>query len=288
MKVTNEILKRFGLQFKDGIDSMEFFEFILRYYGEYPINLFHYINNYYRLSEEEFGLYCAVFQIKDSSNFWNCFKIENSKNLFNSFSINDSNFIRNSSQVMNSTDIFNSIVVLDSKDVAHSNCVKRSRAIIESQNIDNSDNIARSNNISWSSVILNSSNLSDCSYTYMSQDLVDCHFCGFTKNSRHCLFCVGLENKEYYIFNKPVTQMEYEMVKEKLLSLLEEEQSKMIKVNESKHTAEERFKLNRRFDTIFEGLSSEFYGWVGTLPNYSDNTFVDLFFRDREIKKVEK
>lgn len=287
MKVTNEILERFGLKLKDGIDSMEFYEFILKYYGEYPINLFHYINNYYRLSEEEFCAYCAVLQIKDSDNFWNCAAIDNSKNLFNSSVVKDSSFIRDSSNIMDSTNIYNSVVVLDSKDVAHSNCVKRSRVVVESQDIDNSDNIARSNNISWSSVILNSHNLKDCSYTYMSQDLVDCHFCGFVGNSRHCLFCVGLNDKEYYIFNKPVSQTEYERVKEKLLSLLEEEKSEMIKVNESGYTAEERYELNRRFDSIINGLTPDFFGWVGTLPNYSDNVYVDLFFRDREIKTIE-
>jgi hypothetical protein len=96
------------------------------------------------------------------------------------------------------------------------------------------------------------------------------------------MFCVGLEDKEYYIFNKPVSQKEYELIEDKLVALLEVENSTMIKVNSSKYTAEERFKLNRRFDTVFEGLSKEFYGWIGTLPNYSDEVFVDLFFRDRE------
>ena len=280
MKITSEILEQFGLHFSDGIDEVEFLEAILKF--EFPIKLFHYIRQYYRLTPEEFGAYCAVCQIKNSDNFWNCERIENGKNLYNSFDITDSSFVRNSETIHQSNYVYNSDTVRESNDVVYSKYISRSQRILESQDITNSEDVARSNDIDWCSVILNSSRLKDCSYTYMSQDLVDCHFCGFMKNSRRCLFCVGLEGKEYYIFNEPVTPKEYEQIKEKMLSLLEEEQSTMIKVKPSKYLAEERYELNRRFDSIIDGLSKEFFGWVGTLPNYSDNAYVDLFFRDRE------
>lgn len=281
MKITSEILERFGLHFSEGINEVEFLEAILKF--EFPIKLFHYIRQYYRLTPEEFGAYCAVCRIKDSDNFWNCEHIENSKNLYNSFGVSDSSFIRDSNNIRESNNIYNSSEVYNSNDIAHSSYVGRSQQVIESQDVNDSESIARSSHINWSTVILNSERLDDCSYTYMSQDLVDCHFCGFVRNSRRCLFCVGLENKEYYIFNKPVTPKEYELVKEKLMSLLEEEKSQMIKIKDSKHIAEERFKLNRRFDSIIDGLSKDFFGWVGTLPNYSDDVYVDLFFRDREV-----
>ena len=280
-------MERFGLQFEYNEGSMEFTDFILKYYYKFPLDLFHYIRKYYRLSEVEYAAYCKCCRIKDCENVWDCTLSTNSKNLFHSYDIVNSSFIRDSSYICSSNNIYNTISAKFSNNIVHSSSIKNSNIIVESQEIDDSDNIARSNNISWSSVILNSARLNECSYTYMSQDLIDCHFCGFMKNSRHCMFCVGLEDKEYYIFNQQVTPMEYERIKEKLVSILEEETSKMIRVDESKHTAEERFKLNRRFDSVFNGLSSDFYGWVGTLPNYSDNAFVDLFFRDRETKTIE-
>lgn len=288
MKITPEVLERYGadLKFEDGIDSMEFLEAICTM--KFPMSFYHYIRNYYRLSETELGTYYLFCNIENCNNFWNCQFIKGSENLYNSYNITDSKFVRDSSHIYYSSDIYNSIDVRYGTDIAHSRHIKNSNRIIESQNITDSNDVGRSNNIAWSSVILNSNYLNDCSYTYMSQVSTDCHFCGFMKNSRHCMFCTGLEDKEYYIFNKPVNQSQFEMIKEKLMVMLEEETSKMIKVNKSKHTSEERFRLNRRFDSIINGLSKEFFGWVGTLPNYSDDVYMDIFFRDRETKTVEK
>lgn len=280
MKITPELFKRFNIDYDE---ELEFSKAIVS--NEFPLELFHYIREYYHLTDEEFKVYCNVCSIKDCENFWRCTHTKESKNLFESFNVNTSVFVRNSSHIKGSINVFNSIDVTDCWDIAHSKHIQHSSRVIESQDISDSDDITRSSKISWSKVILNSTNLDNCNYTYMSDSLIDCHFCGFMKNSRHCMFCVGLEDKEYYIFNKPVTQIEYEMIKDKLLAMLEEETSEMIRINFSKHTAEERFKLNRRFDSVFNGLSLSFYGWVGTLPNYSDNAFVDLFFRDRETVK---
>lgn len=280
MKIENEVLERYGLQLTEGVDSLEFSKLVSEN-GD-KLDLLHYINSYYRLSPEEFSLYCATCNIRNCENFWYSDTIANSRNLYNSHNVLGSVFVRDSRDIAESVDIYNSKNISYANDVAHSLQVNRASRIIESQEINDSNDIARSYNIAWSSVVVNSSNLNDCSYTYMSDNLVDCHFCGFTRNSRRCLFCIGLEDKEYYIFNQPVSPMEYERVKEILVSMLDEEKSGLIKINQSKHTAEERFKLNRRFDSVFNGLSSSFYGWVGTLPNYSDNTFLDLFFRDRE------
>ena len=280
MKVTNEMLDRFGIKLGGGVNEKEFSDVLVT--EVFPMKVYHYIRKYYRLTEEELKLYfrhCGIFH---SENVWDSCSVLNSNNLFNSYNVEDSNFIRDSEDVKISADIYNSTSVNNSADVAHSSGINRSLIVVESQNVEFSRRVARSHNIKWSEVILNSSNLDGCNYVYMSQDLIDCSFCGFMKNSRHCMFCVGLEDKEYYIFNKPVSQKEYEIVKDKLVALLEEEKSTMIRVNDSKHTAEERFELNRRLDSIVNGLSKEFFGWVGTLPNYSDNIFLDLFFRDRE------
>ena len=284
MKITAEILKQWGgnpspdikepVEFLDVLNSPKV--------PRFSPDFLHYIRSYYRLSPEEFEAYCNYFEIVNSENFWYSEDITNSKNTFNSYGITNSVCVRNSSQVQNAIDVYNSQFVNKANDIAHSINVDGASRIFESQQIHDSYDIARSNDIYWSRVILNSSFLKDCSYTYMSDNLTDCHFCGFTRNSRHCLFCVGLENKEYHIFNQPVSQMEYEVIKETLMALLEAEKSTMIRIDESKHTAEERFKLSRRFDSIINGLSPEFFGWVGTLPNYSDDTFVSLFFRDRE------
>ena len=284
MKITPEILEQWGgnpspkikepVEFLDALNSLKVPRFL-------P-DFLHYIRSYYRLSPEEFEAYCSYFEIACSENFWYSEDITDSRNVYNSYGVVGSVYVRNSSQVKNAIDVYNSQFIDKANDVAHSANVYGASRVFESQQVRDSYDIARSNDIQWSRVILNSSFLRDCSYTYMSDNSTDCHFCGFMRNSRHCLFCVGLEDKEYYIFNQPVSQMEYETVKEILTARLEDEKPTMIRISESKHTAEERFRVSRRFDSVFNGLSPEFFGWVGTLPNYSDNAFLDLFFRDRE------
>jgi hypothetical protein len=287
MKITTELLEHYNasLQFIDFIKNkypsgLEFSELIRG--GIVPVDLLHYIRQYCDLSEIEMNLYESYCNIKDSENIWYSQEVKNSKNLYLCDNVSNSSFVRNSDDVYDSTDVYNSSCIKNSKDVAHSTDIRNSRSIIESQSVNFSNNVARSNQITWSNNILNCSHLDDCSFNYMSNDLIDCHFCGFVNNSRRCLFCTGIEGEEYYIFNKEVSPAEYEEFKEVLLSKIEDETSKMIIIDSSKHLSEERFRLNRRFDSIFNGLTKEFYGWVGTAPNYSDDVFLNLFFRDRE------
>ena len=287
MKVTTELLEYYNA-------PEEYVEFLK---GKYPsgieftqlvdsglatTELLHYIRQYCELTEEEFKLYESFCNIKNSDNIWYSQTVSNSKNLYSSEGVVNSNFVRNSSDVYDSTNIYNSSFIKNSEEVAHSTDIKNSYKVMESQSIDYSHDIARSNQIAWSNNILNSSHLDDCSFVYKGNDLVDCHFCGFVNNSRRCLFCTNIKDKEYYIFNKEVSPAEYEEFKEILISKTEDEKSGLILINQSKHLSEERFRLNRRFDSIFNGLSKEFYGWVGTAPNYSDDVFLNLFFRDRE------
>ena len=287
MKITTELLEHYNasLQFIDFIKNkypsgLEFSELIKG--GIVPVDLLHYIRQYCDLSEIEMSLYESYCNIKDSENIWYSQEVKDSKNLYLCENVSNSSFVRNSNDVYDSTDIYNSSFIKNSKDVAHSTDIRNSYSIIESQSVNFSNNVARSNQITWSNHILNCSHLDDCSFSYMSNDLVDCHFCGFVNNSRRCLFCTGITDREYCIFNQEVVPAEYENFKEILLSKIEDESSTMITINQSKHMSEERFRLNRRFDSIFNGLTKEFYGWVGTAPNYSDDVFLNLFFRDRE------
>lgn len=287
MKITTELLEHYNAsqQFIDFINNkypsgLEFLELIKN--GIVPVGLVHYIRQYCTLTPEEFEAYKVFCNIRDSENVWESQCVERSKNLYSCEGVSCCEFVRNSNNIKGSTNIYNSENVKNSNDVAHSTDIQNSNIIIESQSVKYSNNIARSNKISWSNNILNCSHLDESSFSYKSNDLIDCHFCGFVNNSRRCLFCSNIEDKEYYIFNKEVTPAEYEEFKEILLSKIEDEKSKMIVIDDTKHLSEERFKLNRRFDSIFNGLSKEFYGWVGTAPNYSDDTFLSLFFRDRE------
>ena len=83
------------------------------------------------------------------------------------------------------------------------------------------------------------------------------------------------------IFNKEVSIAEFEQYKEELMNRVVFENNDFIKINPRKLDAEERYKFSFRFDSVFDGLSPEFYGWVGTIINYNEDDFMNLFFRER-------
>ena len=288
MRITVDLLKRYNAC-KQSIDFMqanypngaEAIEIMQR--KDIPLHFLHFGRQYLDVNDEEIQLYKQICRIDDKSRYiWYSNDVSNSTGLMNAHHVNNSSFVRDSFQINNSNHIYNSNNISNCDDIAHSTNVKDSNKILESHDIAESNDVARSNFISWSSAILNSLLLEDCSFIYKSDNLNDCHFCGFIKNSKHCLFCTELEDKEYYIFNHEVSPTVYEKYREELLLQLQAETPCMINVFSTKYTAEERFELSTRFDTVFNGLSDAFYGWIGTLPNYSDEVFINLFFKNRE------
>ena len=288
MRITVDLLKRYNAC-KQSIDFMqanypngaEAIEIMQR--KDIPLHFLHFGRQYLDVNDKEIQLYKQICRIDDKSRYiWYSNDVSNSTGLMNAHHVNNSSFVRDSFQINNSNHIYNSNNISNCDDIAHSTNVKDSNKILESHDIAESNDVARSNFISWSSAILNSLLLEDCSFIYKSDNLNDCHFCGFIKNSKHCLFCTELEDKEYYIFNHEVSPTVYEKYREELLLQLQAETPCMINVFSTKYTAEERFELSTRFDTVFNGLSDAFYGWIGTLPNYSDEVFINLFFKNRE------
>ena len=288
MRITVDLLKRYNAC-KQSIDFMqanypngaEAIEIMQR--EDIPLHFLHFGRQYLDVNDEEIQLYKQICRIDDKSRYiWYSNDVSNSTGLMNAHHVNNSSFVRDSFQINNSNHIYNSNNVSNCNDIAHSTNIKDSNKILESHDIAESNDVARSNFISWSSAILNSLLLEDCSFIYKSDNLNDCHFCGFIKNSKHCLFCTELEDKEYYIFNHEVSPTVYEKYREELLLQLQAETPCMINIFSTKYTAEERFELSTRFDAVFNGLSDAFYGWIGTLPNYSDEVFINLFFKNRE------
>lgn len=287
MRITVDLLKRYNAC-KQSIDFMqanypngaEAIEIMQR--KDIPLHFLHFGRQYLDVSDEEIQLYKQICRIDDKSRYiWYSNDVSNSTGLMHAHHVSNSSFVRDSFQINNSKHIYNSNNISNCNDIAHSTNIKDSNKILESHDIAESNDVARSNFISWSSAILNSLLLEDCSFIYKSDNLKDCHFCGFIKNSKHCLFCTELEDKEYYIFNHEVSPTVYEKCREELLLQLQAETPCMINVFSTKYTAEERFELSVRFDNVFNGLSEAFYGWIGTLPNYSDEVFINLFFKNR-------
>ena len=286
MKITLELLKKYGAEEsliklieENGLDGAPLIKVIDA--EDLEVENLYFLKKYFTLEEEEKQKFCERLQLTNSKNVWNSKVVENSSAVMESRYVSDSFNVRYSSEVSNSHHIFRSHNIEGSNNVVDSDNVNGSELVVESDNVFMSEQIAYSTDINWCENIMFSKALEDCGYVYNSSNLEDSYFCGFMKDSNHCLFCNNLENKEYYIFNEEVEKDVFAKVMEDLRERLQSEEPRMIEVLEDQYMADKRFSLGRRFDNVFRGLSKDFYGWIGTLPNYSDDKFIELFFKDR-------
>lgn len=250
---------------------------------ECKFDFLHFIKKYINLEGQDLMEYKEVCNIKNSDIIWYSRNIRGSNIVTYSSDVKESNNVFSSSQVINSDWVFNSRVIAGSTDVAYSNDISSSEFIIKSSNVKDSSQVLSSTLINWSNHITNSTNIRDSSYIYCSDNISNSAMCGFIHNSRNCMFCFNKQGLEYCMFNQPVSPSVFEEVYETLLAKLEDENVQFITEGKGIVTNPEiKYNYSNRFDAIFNGLSEDFYGWVGTLPNYSEDVFLDLMFRNRK------
>ena len=292
MKLTDDAINLYGFR-EDWLDKLsklytlplkvEVKDLFKNYEVDLPI--VHYIRKYVNLTEKEQSIYWERCKVYNSQNVWDSNIVESSKTVIRSKEVQDSVEVYDSSFVSNGYFIYNSERVQDSSYIKESKNISKSEKIVSCNDVKVSSQIARSQKISWSELIVNCNSIENSKFCYLSNDLIDCGFCGFCDNVSNSLFCVGLKNKSYHIFNEPVAPTTFEIWKEKLDYALMSENPVLIKVNKDEKYAETKFEVSNRFDAIFEGLGPDFYGFVSTVPNYSDESFLNLFFRNRKLEK---
>ena len=239
---------------------------------------FYFARHYFHFSDEEMKIYNDHCQIKNcGGHVLRSAKITNSNWVYNSTDVQNSNYVGHGEKVIDSTEVANSIDIKRSNNIINSKNIGYSENVADSDNIYNSENVINSSYINWCGVINSSFMLDDCQFMYKCRNTKDSYFCGFVENSNHCIFCNNIHDAEYQIFNKQVTEEEFNRVKEILLIQLQAENVDLLNVNEKNHL-DARFSYDLRFDRMFEKLSEQFYGWVGSLPEYDEQVFFLLFF----------
>lgn len=287
MKVTIEVLKQFnackeGIDFlqnnyPDGAEAMQIMQD-----GKAPIEMLHFAYQYFPVNHEEIQLYRSICEIDQDSKFcWYSNKIKNSRIITNSINVSDSKYVGYSHEIYESTEVLQSYAIRKSRDIYNAHNIRNSQLILSSDNITESIEIQNCSNVTWSRYIVNSTAIDDSAYIYNSSNISDCYCSGFLNNCHHCLFCSNLQNSDYYIFNEKVSPEIYNHWKELLLEQLNAENNHMIGTNIHKHLSTDRYIISNRFDCVFDGLSENFYGWVGTVTGVTDLKFLNLFFRDR-------
>ena len=290
MKITSELLKKydrcqdsisfFEQNFPDGAEPLE----VIEKFPELPESWLYDAKTYFLTTAEEIEKYEELCDIKKCHMTYYSSHLDNCKYISDSTYIKDSSYIFHSTQVSDAHFIYNSGQVERSSEVNYSQNVSNSTLITHSTNVKDSTQICDCDYINWSKDVLYSWNVTDSQFIYKSNNLIDCYFCGFVKNSNHCMFCNAIEDSEYCIFNEKVDRATFERIKEELLFRLEDEKPSFITVNEDAlANGNKRIMFTLRFDGVFNGLSNSLYGWIGSLPNYSDEKFLSLFFKSLEI-----
>lgn len=251
-----------------------------------------FIKQYFDLDNDEIEVYLKRCKIDlTSKHIWRSNNIINCNTVFDSKQIIDSNFVDKSEIVKESEYVYSSVDITNSHEILHSVTVNQSNFISGSVEIESSSYVVDSTQIQWCENVLFSNNLESCGYIYQSNNLVECYFCGFCKNCNHCLFCSGLENASYQIFNKQVSVKEFERIYEILRSKIDMNTLELIEyglddgnvgliqvINQDEIRANKRYKVHTRYDYVFNNLLPNFFGWVGTLEQYSEDSFISLFF----------
>ena len=284
MKINSELLLNYGapdefLSFFDNNypDGEEAGKIILN--NDVPISIIHFIRKFINLTPAQSKQYLDRCNIQDSNFVYNSENIFNSNNIINSKNIKISQWIQDSDNVTNSSNIYSSTDIKNGFEIWKSKMVRDSSKIILSENISDSDEVLYSHNINWSSIINYSSDIISSKAIYHSEEIENSFFCGFCAKVTNSLFCTNIENKNYYLFNAPVDPMKFEQLREELFARLINETFNFICVDSSEYYADKRYTTSVRFDTMFSNLSPDFWGWVGTLPNYSEEVFLRLFFK---------
>lgn len=267
-----DLVEYFENKYPDGIESVKLLE-------DERLDLLHFIVKYLKISEQEKLIYNRKCKITDSINIYNSELVNGSSYIVNSINVNFSELVHNSQNVSYSKFIYNADEIRDCADVWESNNIDNSNKIMLSQNVSNSEDVIYSQDVYWSQVINNSQNIEGAKAIYKSNNITNSFFCGFCNDLENSLFCLGINGKNYQIFNKDVNPQIFEETREILLARLQNEDFNFISINPSGYYPEDRYKTSVRFDHMFENLSSEFYGWISTLPNYSEEVFLSLFFR---------
>lgn len=272
MKLTSEILKKYGAC-EQGIryierfypDGAELIDIIRdRHISK---DFLHWGKEHLTTTEEERAVYCEVCNIKNTEGFWYSQDVSDSKYVVKSKNVTKSQSIFDSSDIMSSRDICSSESVDNGTQIFSSFAIDGCSKVFKGENITSSTNICNSKMIVRSKNVIDSSMIIDSTEIIKSSNVTNSHFCQECKNIKNCLFCYKIENAEYYIFNQPVDPGLYEMFALQYAKYLLNDLS-FIRDWPEDMIASDFVIPTRKFDDWFHPISSKFWKWARTLPNF--------------------
>ena len=220
------------------------------------------------------------FEIVDSEDVHASDIVKNSKHIWQSANVTDSQYIVESTNVWDSTHIYECDSITRSIEVWSSFNISNSKFIFDSHDVDHSQGILSSANVKNSTNIQEGFVVEDSQFC-SGAVLFNCYFCTESEDLTNAMFCTGLESvRPFQIFNQPIDQFEWQDLREELeFRLLMENTPSFFTIKSHLNSVPlYRYTLNEAPGAIFSGLSKDFFGWVGTLPHYSEELFLKIFF----------
>jgi hypothetical protein len=222
--------------------------------------------------------------------------IYHSDNVVNSMFITRSSGVEDSTFVFHSEEVLNSNSITGCKNIQRSNAVYDSEFVYDSEKIFNCHNVNNSHKIINSDYVINSNNVINAASVIDSAYVIDLlqnhtkqitssYFISNCSNMKHCMFCFSRIDGEYLVFNKPVSEMEYVMIKSQLESILKNQDLKFVKDGWPLATIPlDRPIIDRNISHYFSNLPEAFWRWVKTLPGYDPMLMYNITMQNNLIK----
>lgn len=261
-KASESAIKYIGRFYPDGVEMIDVIKD-----KRIPKEMLHWGREYLTHSEEDLQAYAQVCNIINTEGFWYSQDVSDSRYIIKSKKVNNSVGVFGSTEVTNSHDVVDSEDILDSKQIFGSSMTDESEKIFKSSNITRGINICNSTMVADSKNIIDSSNVFDSSEIIRCVNTSNSYFCQDCKNIKHCMFCEGLDGAEYYLFNEPIEQKYFELFEKQYLKYLTEKLD-FIREWPEEILAAVSVVPTRKFDDWYYPISSRFWKWVRTLPNF--------------------
>lgn len=224
--------------------------------------------------EREYQAYEKALAIKNSDTYYESNNLTNCSAIVSSNHIVNSNNVFNSSFVSDSHDIYESQNINNSFEVFKSSMIKSCNKIYCSDSIGESENIAKGSNIFNSKNIFFSNNINDSTMLRSCENVKNCHFSSNVKDSTNCLFCSDLTGGDHLIFNKEVNPIFYDMIYEQYKQFVF---CPKYTNNYSIGTYSNiKIILMMDFSKHYNNIPEDFFEWIKTLPNYSDEILYNI------------
>lgn len=219
----------------------------------------------------------------DSTSCYSCYDIDSCEQMIDSSKCKNSSFVYNSQNIIDGKYVSDSSKCEDIQHIYQSKMCKHSSHIVGSVSCNNSHNIINSYYIESSSDILNSKGLNQCGQLQYCTNCDNTYFSRDCENVAHSFFCKGIKDADYMIFNKPYSPTFFDAFLESYKSF-EPQLAYVDSWPQDTIVMNPHSILTTINPLVYcAPLTSDFWDWLDTLPNYSKEILYQITFLPRFI-----